>query len=248
MFPIRDDNPTFITPYMTYALILLNVLIWVFIQGLGSTKALALSVCTLGLISGELLQTIPTGTAFKVGPAIACVINDTPSWFTLISHMFLHGGWLHIIGNMWFMWVFADNVEDSMGHFRFFVFYLACGLFAAGLQIAFNPSAIVPMVGASGAIGGVMGAYIMLYPRVKVHLIVFLLIYITTVAVPALWMLGYWFFVQVIGGFSSIGQVGGGVAFWAHVGGFAAGALLIHFFKKPEMVEKHPHYGWKKNN
>jgi membrane associated rhomboid family serine protease len=159
--------------------------------------------------------------------------------------MFLHGGWFHLIGNMWFLWIFGNNVEDSMGHARFVVFYLLCGLAAAALQVATQPSSIVPMVGASGAIGGVMGAYVMLYPRVRVHMFVFLGFYVTTIAVPAIFMLGYWFLVQLIGGASTFGrEEGGGVAFWAHVGGFAAGALLIYVFKKPALVNRHPYHGW----
>ena len=155
--------------------------------------------------------------------------------------MFLHGSWMHIIGNMWFLWIFGNNVEDSMGHFRFIVFYLLCGLAAAGLQILADPASGIPMVGASGAIGGVMGAYIMLYPHVRVHLFA----YFTTFAVPAFFMLGYWLILQVLGGVGSMGASGGGVAFWAHVGGFVAGALLVLAFKDNELVSRHPHYGWR---
>ena len=151
--------------------------------------------------------------------------------------MFLHGGWLHLIGNMWFLWVFGNNVEDSMGHFRYLVFYLLCGLAAAATQTFVSPSSIVPMVGASGAISGVMGAYVILYPRVRVHMIVFLFIFITRIAVPAYLMLGYWFLLQLLGGSAAQGE--GGVAFWAHVGGFVAGAGLISLFKDERLVEEH---------
>jgi membrane associated rhomboid family serine protease len=159
--------------------------------------------------------------------------------------MFMHGGWFHIIGNMWFLMIFGNNVEDAMGHTRFLVFYLLSGLAAAGLQIVADPSSAVPMVGASGAIGGVMGAYVLLYPRVHVHLLLVLGFYITTVAVPAVFMLGYWFLLQFVGGLAAIGAEGGGVAFWAHVGGFAAGAVLVLVFKNPALLDRHPYHGWR---
>lgn len=245
MFPLSDDNPHFITPYATYAIIALNVLAWVFVQGMGMEPRLSASVCTLGMVPGELLQTLAAGTRFQIGPHTFCVLGDTPNWLTAVTHMFLHGGWLHIIGNMWFLWIFGNNVEDSMGHGRFVAFYLLCGLAAAAAQILSDPSSGVPMVGASGAIGGVMGAYVLLYPKVKVKMLLFLGIFITTFTIPAFWMLGYWFAVQLIGGFGSLGAHAGGVAFWAHVGGFVAGAALILLFQVPEYVQRHPNRGWR---
>jgi membrane associated rhomboid family serine protease len=145
---------------------------------------------------------------------------------------------------MWFLWIFGNNVEDSLGHVRFAVFYLLCGLAAAGCQIWADPSSAIPMVGASGAIGGVMGAYVLLYPRVHVHLLVVLGFYVTTVAVPAFVMLGYWFLLQLLGGFGTLGRTGGGVAFWAHVGGFAAGLLLILLFRDRKLLARHPYHGF----
>jgi membrane associated rhomboid family serine protease len=132
-----------------------------------------------------------------------------------------------------------------MGHLRFAVFYLACGLLAAALQVASDPFSPVPIVGASGAIGGVMGAYIVLYPRVRVHMLFVLGFYVTTVAVPAVFMLGYWLLLQVVGGALSVDEPGGGTAFWAHVGGFAAGALLVLPFRNRELLERHPYHGWR---
>lgn len=246
MFPIRDDNPHYLTPYTTYTIVALNALAWVFLQGFGTEPLLTKSVCQLGLMPGELLQLAPPGTTLQMGKNTLCQVTQSPNWLSVINHMFLHGSWMHIIGNMWFLWIFGNNVEDSMGHLRFLIFYILCGFAAAGLQIFSDPSSVIPMVGASGAIGGVMGAYILLYPHVKVHMLLILGFYITTIAVPAFWMLGYWFLIQVFGGISSIGKTGGGVAFWAHVGGFAAGAILIHSFKNSRLVERHPHYGWKK--
>jgi membrane associated rhomboid family serine protease len=245
MFPLRDDNPHFLTPYVTYAIVALNALAWVLVQGLGAEPALSRSVCTLGLVPGELLQTLPAGAQVEIGPGVSCVITPTPSWLSVLTHMFLHGSWMHILGNMWFLWIFGNNVEDSMGHARFAVFYVLCGCAAAGLQMLSNPSSGVPMVGASGAIGGVMGAYVLLYPRVNVHMLVWLGFYVTTFAIPAYWMLGYWFLVQVVGGLGSLGAQGGGVAFWAHIGGFVAGAALVLLFRDPALIARHPHHGWR---
>jgi membrane associated rhomboid family serine protease len=244
MFPLSDENPHFLTPYATFALIALNIAAWVFIQGLGMEPRLANSVCTLGLVPGELLQTLAAGTSFQIGPNSFCVLTDAPNWLTTVSHMFLHGGWLHIIGNLWFLWIFGNNVEDSMGHGRFVAFYLLCGLGAAAAQVLADPASGVPMVGASGAIGGIMGAYVLLYPKVGVKMLIFLGFFVTTFTVPAFWMLGYWFVAQLVGGVGSIGAQGG-VAFWAHIGGFVVGAALIPLFQVPELVKRHPNRGWR---
>jgi membrane associated rhomboid family serine protease len=246
VFPIRDENPHFLTPYATYAIVALNVLAWVLVQGLGGEPSLAASVCTLGVVPGELLQTVPPGASVQIGEGVFCTVEGAPNWHTVVTHMFLHGSWMHIIGNMWFLWIFGNNVEDSMGHVRFLIFYVLCGLAAAAAQIFSNPASGIPMVGASGAIGGVMGAYVLLYPHVRVHMLLWLGFYVTTFDLSALWMLGYWFVVQMVGGIGSIGAQGGGVAFWAHVGGFVAGALLVLVFRDPELLARHPHHGWRK--
>jgi membrane associated rhomboid family serine protease len=248
VFPLRDDNPHFLTPIVTYALIAANVLAWGLLQGFGSEPQLASSVCRLGLIPGELLQTAAPGARVPVSESAVCVLSDMPSWYTPVTSMFMHGGWLHLIGNMWFLWIFGNNVEDSMGHGRFLVFYVLCGLAAAALQTVTDPASIVPMVGASGAIGGVMGGYVLLYPRVNVHMLIFLGFYATTIAVPAVFMLGYWFVLQLLSGWSSIGAEGGGVAFWAHVGGFVAGAVLVLLFRNPRLLERHPYHGLKRGS
>jgi membrane associated rhomboid family serine protease len=246
MFPIRDDNPQILTPLVTLGLIAANAASWTLLQGLGAPDPLLLSVCELGLIPAELLGLAPAGQVVELAPGTSCVLGDTSVWYTPLSSMFLHGGWLHLIGNMWFLWIFGNNVEDSMGHLRFLVFYLLCGLAAASLQVAFRPDSAVPMVGASGAIGGVMGAYIILYPRVRVHMLVVLGFYVTTVAVPAVWMLGYWLLIQLLGGATDLGgRAGGGTAFWAHVGGFVAGMLLVFAFRDPALLARHPYHGWR---
>ena len=235
MFPYKDDNPTVRTPVATFVLIAINVLVWVLLQGLGTEPQLSQSVCQFGLVPGEVLGRLPPGTPVP-GGIDGCVTGAGHSWLSVLSSMFMHGGWLHLIGNMWFLWVFGNNIEDSMGRIRFVVFYLTTGLVAAATQALMNPSSAIPMVGASGAISGVMGAYIILYPRVRVHLVIFLGIFITRVAVPAFWMLGYWFLLQILGGLPSVAREGGGVAFFAHAGGFVAGMLLVNLFKNPKLV------------
>lgn len=235
MIPIRDDNPQLRTPYATYLLIALNAMAWLLLQGAGTGDALQSSVCQFGLIPADL---------FGAGAGRAGYCPTTGGWSDAVSSMFMHGGWMHIIGNMWFLWIFGDNVEDAMGSVRFLVFYLLCGLGAAAAQVVADVDSTVPMVGASGAIGGVMGAYIMLYPRVKVHLFVILVVIFTTFRVPAVAMLGYWIVIQLLGGFASLGSTGGGVAFWAHIGGFIAGCALVWLFKDNELLARHPWYGW----
>lgn len=236
MFPIRDDNPQLAAPVVTYGLIVSNALAWFLLQGAGVSNELNTSVCQYGLVPADLFPQ-------QAGERM-CPQELGSGWLGVFSSMFMHGGWMHILGNMWFLWIFGGNVEDSMGPVRFLIFYLLSGLAAAGAQVAVEPGSGIPMVGASGAIGGVMGAYIMLYPKVKVHLLLILIIIVTTIRVPAVLMLGYWFALQFFGGFSSLGSEGGGVAFWAHIGGFVAGALLVSLFKDNELLRRHPHYGW----
>jgi membrane associated rhomboid family serine protease len=238
MFPYRDDNPTLATPVSTLLLIGANIVFWVVVQGMGAEPNLSRSVCELGLIPGEFLGLLPDGFTLPMSRSTVCVITGERSWFTPLSSMFLHGGWFHLIGNMWFLWVFGNNVEDSMGHARYIFFYVLCGLAAAAAQTFVNPSSAIPMVGASGAISGVMGAYVVLYPKVRVHMLVILGIFITRIVVPAYLMLGYWFLLQLVGG-GLTRSAEGGVAFWAHAGGFLAGAALIALFRDPDLVARH---------
>ena len=165
-------------------------------------------------------------------------MEKSGNWYTIFTHMFMHGGWLDIIGNMWFLYIFGDNIEDSMGSVRFILFYLACGLASVAIQMIASPSSPIPMVGASGAISGVMGAYIMLYPKAPVHMLIFFGFFFTRIVIPAYLMLGYWFILQLFGGFFTLGSATGGVAFWAHVGGFLAGVLFIRPFCDPHRVEE----------
>lgn len=237
MLPLGDYLPTVRTPVITYALIVLMSAIWIFVQQAGvDPQALAASVCSFGLIPGELTGSAPAGSSVPLGEGMSCVVAHRGwiDYVTPLSSMFLHGGWLHIIGNAWFLRIFGDNVEDSMGRPRFIAFYLLCGLVAAAAQVAVDPASGVPIVGASGAISGVMGAYLVLYPRERIKTLFIIVVFIRVVAVPAWLILLYWFGLQVL---QALPQLMGaetaassGVAVVAHVGGFVTGALLAKPF------------------
>ena len=245
MFPYRDENETQRTAIVTLTIIALNVFAWLFVQGAGSTLALAQSVCNFGLIPGELTGSIAPGTQFPMGEGLACATDPGRQLSHVLTHIFLHGSWMHLLGNMWFLWLFGNNVEDSMGRLRFIGFYLLCGLAAAAAQIITSPGSAIPMVGASGAISGVMGGYLLLYPTVRVYTLVVLGFFITSMALPAWVMLGYWFLIQFVSGWVSFGGEGGGVAFWAHVGGFVAGVVLVKLFARSDYVVKHKAHHWR---
>ncbi len=239
MFPYKDENPTYLTPVVTIGVIAANVLAWLLVQGAGTHEALTRSVCELGAIPGELLGKLPPGTAVPLGPDLHCVLEST-NYLDVVTSMFLHGGWMHLIGNMVFLWVFGNNIEDAMGHGRFVAFYLLCGVAAAAAQVLVHPESAIPMVGASGAISGVLGAYLLLYPRVRVHTLVFFGFYATTIQLPAYLMLGYWIVLQFLGGALAGLRSGGGVAYMAHIGGFIAGLLLIRLFARRAYLERRP--------
>jgi membrane associated rhomboid family serine protease len=234
------------------ALIAMNAGAWLFVQGAGSDVSLAVSVCDYGLIPGELTLSLPPGAGFRLDERLVCLADPGRQISHLVTSMFLHGSWMHLIGNMWFLWLFGNNIEDSMTRPRFVVFYLASGLAAALAQVAANPASEIPMVGASGAISGVMGAYLMLFPRVRVYTMVPLGFFLTSMALPAWVMLIYWAFLQVAGGITSVfAEQAGGVAFWAHLGGFVAGVVLVRLFARPQRVAAHVahhyrprHVGW----
>ena len=252
MIPYHDENDTVRPAVVTLSIIAICALMWLFVQGAGSEVLLAESVCNLGLIPGELTQALQAGMQFPIARGLACVIDPGPQYLNVLSSMFLHGGWMHLIGNMWFLWLFGNNIEDSMTRPRFIAFYLLCGLGAALAQVLAEPASSVPMVGASGAISGVMGAYLVLYPKARVFTFVPLGFIFTTIALPAWVMLIYWMALQIFGGLAqSVAEEGGGVAFWAHIGGFVAGVVLIKLFAKANHVVAHEahHYqprrvGW----
>ncbi len=227
MIPLRDDNPTELTPVVTIALIVLNLAAWVLLQGAGmEERVLEASVWRYGAVPCELTQ--------------ACVREQGGlGWAELFTSMFMHGGWDHILGNMLFLWVFGNNIEDSMGHLRFIVFYLVCGLAAGLAHVFLMPDSQLPTVGASGAISGVMGAYVLLYPQARVQTWIPPLFLIN---VRAWFFLIYWFVFQLLAGVGSLGsEEAGGVAVWAHVGGFIAGLVLIKPFQNRKLVYAKTH-------
>ncbi|MGD2045041.1 MAG: rhomboid family intramembrane serine protease [Gemmatimonadota bacterium] len=231
MFPLHDDNPTELFPVVTLLVIAACVGVWVWFQGAGfSEQALSSSICGMGAIPAEVTGRV-TRDALAAGP---CRIGGL-TWQALFSSMFLHGGWMHLIGNMWFLWIFGNNVEDSMGHTRFALFYVLCGLVAGLAHVLSAPGSVTPMVGASGAISAIMGAYVVLYPRARVFTLFFFFIFIRVIPLPAWVMLGYWMLIQLLSSVAAP-STGGGVAYLAHIGGFVAGATLILLFRNPKLV------------
>ena len=202
----------------------------------------ARSVCDLGLIPGALTGVLRPGARFPLGEGLVCIIDPGSQVSHIITSMFLHGSWAHLLGNMWFLWLFGNNVEDAMGRGRFVAFYLLSGIAAAIAQVAANPASGIPMVGASGAISGVMGGYLVLYPHVRVFCFVPPFLFF---ALPAWTMLLYWLGLQFLGGLAGLAsEEGGGVAFWAHAGGFVAGLVLVKFFARTEYVLAHRAGNW----
>jgi membrane associated rhomboid family serine protease len=235
MFPLRDDNPTELFPFVTILIIAANVLVWLLVQGGGVAEPFLNSLCAYGAIPAEITGALGPGDTVSLGEA-SCTIGGH-TWSTVFTSMFMHGGWMHLLGNMWFLWVFGNNIEDSMGHLRYLIFYLICGVLAALAHIFIDPSSAIPTVGASGAISGVMGGYIVLYPRVRVHTLIFLVVYVRVIPMTALAVLGLWFGLQLFSGLAAGSSAGGGVAFWAHVGGFVAGVVLVKLFARRNLVE-----------
>ena len=224
MLPIRDDQPRYSTPGVTYFLIGLNLLIYLFESAI-DPRSLELLVRQFGVVPSHLGAFLSGSPQYPL-PAIV---------LPFFTSLFLHGGWMHVIGNMWFLFIFGDNVEDYLGHFKYLVFYLLTGVLAMGTHVAMNPSSTAPALGASGAIAGVLGAYFVLYPRARVLTWFFVFV----LWVPAWIILGYWFVLNFLSGTATALAVQrqnmGGVAFWAHVGGFISGALLVKLFGERRM-------------
>ena len=222
MIPLKDDSPCYTTPFVNYFILALNILVFLFEWILPGPARQAL-VFQFGVVPAKVTSLL--GGATAVNPETALV--------PILTSMFLHGSWLHVIGNMWALYIFGDNIEDTLGHFKYLVFYLVCGVAAAVLHILFNWGSPIPSVGASGAIAGVMGAYFILFPSARVlTLVPFLFVFFLWL--PAWIVLGYWIVVQFLSGAATSitysQQTGGGIAFWAHVGGFVAGATMIKVF------------------
>jgi len=244
MFPLHDDNPTEIFPLVTVVLIAMTLAAWWLVQGAGfSEQSMLGSVCTLGAIPAEVTGWVRAAFGVDLGTSISPSVTSGPcrlgglTWQALFTSMFMHGGWVHLIGNLWFLWIFGNNIEDSMGHLRFLVFYLVTGLVAAMAHVVMAPDSTVPMVGASGAISGVMGAYLILYPRARIDTLFWFVFLIRVFPLPAWVMLGYWMLLQFLGSAGAALAGGGGVAYAAHIGGFLAGVLLIIPFRNPKLVD-----------
>lgn len=240
LFPIGDDNSDrHITPYITYFLIALNIIIFVLLQVPNEAFTYGYSVVPAEILSGrDLVRPVATGAGLipqAPGPA--------PIYLTVLSAMFMHGGWAHLGGNLLFLWIFGDNVEDAMGHFKFVIFYLLCGLLATiahiiASQMSGGINLVIPSLGASGAIAGVLGGYLVLYPRKSVRVLIG---WFGIIALPAFLVIGGWIAMQL---FSGVGEIagktvqtegGGGVAYWAHIGGAVAGVLLVSLFRDPDI-------------
>lgn len=219
MFPLRDENPTHGTPFITILLIIANVLAFI----------------------GEMTASDPEAVIFQLGIVPRELVSGiAPSW-TVVTSMFLHGGIGHLVGNMWFLWLFGDNLEDFLGHFWYLIFYLFTGLVAGLTHVALNPESAVPTIGASGAVSGVLGGYLVVYPRIRVRTLLVLGFFFDVVRIPAVIFLGLWFVMQLMGG------LGGdaGIAFAAHVGGFVAGAALLFLCSRRQPVHEHTYDAWR---
>jgi len=225
IFPIRDDQPRFSTPFVNYFIIGLNIAVYFLVEPPAYSQALDILTAQFGLIPHDLTRAVAGAPQY---PLLASLL-------TIFTSMFLHGNFLHILGNLWFLWIFGDNVEDYLGHFPYLIFYLLCGVAAALTDVAINPLSKVPMIGASGAIAGIMGAYIVLYPRARVQMLVLLIVFITFWWLPAWVFLGFWFLFQFIATSlttTAANHQTGGIAFAAHVGGFVAGLIMIKMFPR----------------
>ncbi|NES66452.1 MAG: rhomboid family intramembrane serine protease [Okeania sp. SIO2D1] len=232
MVPLNDENPTSKTAFVVYGLIVTNVLLFLYEISLSDIQ-LRQFFYSWAVVPCQLSNTC----------SVPLPTSQFPEWLTLFSSQFLHGGWLHLGGNMLFLWIFGNNVEDCLGHVKFLIFYLACGVLASLSQWFFSSGSAIPTLGASGAIAGVMGAYILRYPKAKVLTLLPLGFFITTVRIPAFFFLGFWFLQQAFYSVASlntpanIGMEAGGIAYWAHAGGFVFGAILgplLGLFSSPE--------------
>lgn len=228
LLPLHDDNPTNITPILTISFIVICCLVYLWQHNLGAELGQA-AIYSYGMVPAVLFDHA------SLPPSLAQI----PAELSVITSMFMHGGWMHLGGNMLYLWIFGNNVEDSMGHVKFIVFYLLCGAVAALSQAVVAPTSEIPMVGASGAVSGVLGAYLLLYPHARVLVVLPIFVIIKTFRIPAMFVLGGWFAMQLISSFASNSDEPG-VAFWAHVGGFVAGMVLIPFFKDQQHPLFHP--------
>lgn len=217
MIPLKDDIPSGTFPFVNISIIVINVLVFVY-------------QLTLGLQGEEVFIFRTAAIPFEITHFLD--INPpsiVPPPFTLVTSIFVHGGLLHIAGNMLFLWIFGDNVEDTFGHFQYLLFYLFCGVMASLTHIMIEPNSTMPMIGASGAIAGVLGAYFILFPRAQINTLVFLIFFVTIARIPAVIFLGFWFFMQILS--TGLSGTAGGIAWYAHIGGFLIGVLTVFVFR-----------------
>ncbi|MBI4908819.1 MAG: rhomboid family intramembrane serine protease [Acidobacteria bacterium] len=221
MIPLRDTQPSYSRPYVTIAIILANITVFFFELSLDDFSR------------NEFVS------VFGVVPA-------RPWIGSFLTHMFLHGGWMHILGNMWFLWIYGDNVEDILGHGKYLLFYLGCGLIAGVVQTMASPGSRIPLVGASGAIAGIMGAYLVKFPHSRILTLFPIIIFFWTAEIPAVWILIYWFVLQFVSGVGQLGDSSGsgGVAWFAHVGGFIAGFVIIRMMRTRERYRHRYDLNW----
>jgi len=240
LFPIGDDNEgRTIVPYVSYALIAINVLVFIFLQIPSDAFTYSFSVVPREITQNrDIVQTLRIGNgAIQLGP------GPQPIQLTILSAMFMHGSWMHLLGNMLYLWIFGDNVEDAMGHFKFLVFYLLCGVLATFAHIWSGPNSLIPSLGASGAIAGVLGAYLVLYPTRRIRVLIGYIAFFRIIYLPAVVVIGLWIALQLFSGFGSIAvtdESSGGVAYWAHIGGAVAGLVLVWLFRNKNYTRYTP--------
>ncbi|OGQ47345.1 MAG: rhomboid family intramembrane serine protease [Deltaproteobacteria bacterium RIFCSPLOWO2_02_44_9] len=225
MIPLKDDNPKSTFPFVTIFIITANILVYIYQLTLG-TKTVESFILSAGAIPYEITHFVDTAPVDLIRPPL-----------TLFSAMFIHGGLLHVAGNMLYLWIFGDNIEDRLGHVRFAVFYVLTGLIASIAHVITVPDSTIPMIGASGAVAGILGAYFLLYPRAHVLTLIFFFFFVDIVRIPALIFLGLWFVFQILSS-----GAGGGIAWYAHIGGFVGGVLLVKLFEK-----RRPKYRFKRS-
>lgn len=216
--PLKDENPTKTFPYMTILLIACSTFVFFIELAMGQYRGYI--VAKFGMVPFEITHGVDLNPQVALGPYI-----------TLLTSLFLHGSFFHLIGNMWFLWIFGNNIEDVVGHYKFIAFYILGGVAASFLQIAVSASSTVPVIGASGAVSAILGAYILMFPKARVKTLMFLFIFVTVINVPAVAFIGIWFFMQLL---SSVTRAGSNVAWFAHIGGFIFGLLAIKLFQKKE--------------
>ena len=225
MIPLKDNIPSLTFPFANISLIIINILVFFYEVSLG--PYLERFIFHFGVIPYKFIFLLSSDTLYPVA-----------TFLPLFSSLFLHGGWLHLLGNMLYLWIFGDNVEDVLGHARYLLFYLLCGIGAGMTHIITQPGSHVPTIGASGAIAGIMGAYFVLFPRARVVTLVPIFFFIQLIEIPAYFFLAFWFIIQLFSGtISGSSAISGGIAFWAHIGGFACGMVLLLFFKRRRRVK-----------